>query len=396
MSTLLLLTESFPLGGISERAFIEPELRALARAFGRVILVPAVDRGEPLPLPPGCEVNRAVVSSPFMRCKWLRPLLSPALSFRWLAESPSYSLAAAAVAQALRPLLRELRGPVLGYSFWFDFGASALALAGIPFVSRAHGHDIRMTKAPRLRQYTLSRSLGLYAASACGAGELSRRFPDCSSRISFAHLGVPLPRQEALPPSGGKTLRFLSCSRAVPLKRVGLTIRLLRALAVARPGWQIHLTHIGGDPSDTAPLSRLAAAEDPVFGVQRNFTATFTGTLPHDRVVDAMATGKFDWFIHTSAAEGGVPIALLEAMSLAIPPVATDAGGVSEVLTDECGILLPLNPEPEEFVMAMAPYIDSPLRRRACAEASREAVTSAFDAASLRDSWAATLLSLAK
>jgi glycosyltransferase involved in cell wall biosynthesis len=51
--------------------------------------------------------------------------------------------------------------------------------------------------------------------------------------------------------------------------------------------------------------------------------------------------GLFDIFCLTSLHEG-IPMALLEAMSLGLPIVATQVGGVKEVIHDnECGLLVP-------------------------------------------------------
>ena len=54
----------------------------------------------------------------------------------------------------------------------------------------------------------------------------------------------------------------------------------------------------------------------------------------------------FDVFLLTSVAEG-TPVVILEAISIEIPVVATDVGGVSEqVINGETGILVPpKNPE---------------------------------------------------
>lgn len=68
----------------------------------------------------------------------------------------------------------------------------------------------------------------------------------------------------------------------------------------------------------------------------------FTGMI--ENVVPMLSL--FDVFLLTSVAEG-TPIAILEAMSMEIPVVATDVGGVSEqVINGETGILVPpKNPE---------------------------------------------------
>jgi len=76
-----------------------------------------------------------------------------------------------------------------------------------------------------------------------------------------------------------------------------------------------------------------------------------------------------DIFALTSRHEG-LPIALLEAMALGVPPVATRVGGIPEVVTDGVdGILLPPG-DPDAFAAAFAGLADDAARRRQVGEAA--------------------------
>lgn len=399
MANLILVTESYPLGSLTETAFVEPELNDLLGQFDRVILVPIMDRGTCHPLPEGVEVSRCVIDSGIMTKKWKRLLnlnLSPGLF-----EAPAYAVACSSIAAAIREMVtREKLDPAktLGYSFWFDLGAVALMnlkrMTGIRFISRAHGYDVRMNKAPKLRLATLKASEGVWTVSRQGADELKEKFPSAADKISTAYLGVDIPEETAMPPVRAfKNLSFISCSRVAPEKRVDYNISFLRALAVARPDYEIRLTHLGGSPEEIEHLKELAEQSDPIFGTQPNFKAQFAGNLPHQQVIEILINGQYDWFILLSTIEG-LPVALMEAMSLGIPPIITDAGGSAEAVDDDCGIVLPLDPEPEQFVRGIAPYIDTPARHDACAIASREKIKTHFNAKTLRKEWAAMLRQL--
>lgn len=399
MSNLILVTESYPLGALTEAAFIEPELNDLLEQFDRVILVPIMDRGTCHPLPEGIEVSRCVIDSGIMTRKWKR--FFKANIRPGFLEAPAYAIACSSIASAIRDMVnREKLDPdkTLGYSFWFDLGAVALMnlkrLTGIRFVSRAHGYDVRMNKAPKLRLDAIKASEGVWAVSRHGENELKEKFPSVADKISTACLGVNIPEETAVPPSSAfKKLSFISCSRVAPEKRVDYNIRFLRALAVARPDYEIRLTHLGGSTEEIERLGELAGKPDPIFGVQPNFKAQFSGNLPHPQVIDIMINGQYDWYILLSTVEG-LPVAMMEAMSLGIPPVITDAGGSTEAVDDECGIVLPLHPEPEQFVRGIAPYIDTPARHDACSVASRRKIKTHFNSAILRKEWAIMLRQL--
>jgi glycosyltransferase involved in cell wall biosynthesis len=75
----------------------------------------------------------------------------------------------------------------------------------------------------------------------------------------------------------------------------------------------------------------------------------------------------------------GIALVLYEAMSMGVVPVATDVGGQNELVTPDCGVLLPFN---ERLVDAMVEALDAlltdePLRRR-LASAGRKRVEERF------------------
>ncbi len=45
MATALLITESYPLGGLTEEAFVLPEIKALGEVFDKVVVAPVTRRG---------------------------------------------------------------------------------------------------------------------------------------------------------------------------------------------------------------------------------------------------------------------------------------------------------------------------------------------------------------
>lgn len=106
-----------------------------------------------------------------------------------------------------------------------------------------------------------------------------------------------------------------------------------------------------------ARLRDMMAADDTL----PNFEAELTGALSNRKVQERYLSESVDWNIMLSASEG-LPVALCESLSYGVPVIATDVGGIAELIDDSCGILLPENPEKEEFVRGIAPYLDSDYR----------------------------------
>ncbi len=75
----------------------------------------------------------------------------------------------------------------------------------------------------------------------------------------------------------------------------------------------------------------------------------------------------------------GMPRALMEAMSLGIPAVATDVGGTSEVLRHSRDGVLVGYGDVDAMANAIASLASDPIRRRNLGESARQRIRSAFD-----------------
>jgi len=84
-----------------------------------------------------------------------------------------------------------------------------------------------------------------------------------------------------------------------------------------------------------------------------------------------------DFYMMTSEFEG-LPIALLEAMSMQLPIISTDAGGIKEVIrNEEEGYLVPVN-EPEKLLAPALELANDQTKRRIMGEKARRRVEEAF------------------
>ena len=77
-----------------------------------------------------------------------------------------------------------------------------------------------------------------------------------------------------------------------------------------------------------------------------------------------------DVFINASETEG-TPVAVMEAVSCAIPVIATSVGGNKEIVGESNGILLDENPSPQCIADSIFKLLDDPKMTRGMREGSR-------------------------
>jgi glycosyltransferase involved in cell wall biosynthesis len=116
---------------------------------------------------------------------------------------------------------------------------------------------------------------------------------------------------------------------------------------------------------------------------QRGTAARFLGE--REDIADLLAA--CDGFVQSSVVEG-LPMALLEAASSALPCVAADAGGVSEIILHERTGYLVAPGNPDALAAAMSGVMNLPeIERQRIGMAAREHVQARFDLAVVIAQW---------
>jgi glycosyltransferase involved in cell wall biosynthesis len=150
--------------------------------------------------------------------------------------------------------------------------------------------------------------------------------------------------------------RIITIARLVKLKRVDLIIE-----AVAQVP-DVELVIVGDGP-ERAALSRLTNE------LRVNGRVRFTGQVPHSEISDLLTHCHL--FVLASTYEG-LPHAVLEALSVGLPVVATRAGGTPEVVIDGVnGRLVPSN-DRQSLVDALRTLIEDPHDRARLAEGAAQ------------------------
>lgn len=401
-STLVLVTDSFPFGGFTEENFVVPELKALSSCFSRVIIMPTTRIGERLScvFPENVEVDSTWIEHPDWTQKWrrIRFMFRPSVlrSNKRFADL-TYAAAAHAFSGVIERWIKSRQldlNDTLFYTFWFDFPTAALSMLsekiGLRYVSRAHSHDIYSNRASLLRRQAVAMSQWIFSVGEAGCDYLKREMPESADKISMVRLGSIKSNPENLSEchsADENKLTFLSVARVDEKKRVDLNYRLLRALAIGRPSTIIRWIHIGDGPF-MPQLRRIVSVDCP-----KNLKIELKGALRNEYVQKQYTEEPIDWTMLLSEGEG-LPIAVCESLSYGVPVVATMVSGTNEIVDDDCGLPLPADPEPEEFVRGILPYLDSQIRFHALRQGAYAHWQANFDAAKLRPEFARTLQSL--
>jgi glycosyltransferase involved in cell wall biosynthesis len=118
------------------------------------------------------------------------------------------------------------------------------------------------------------------------------------------------------------------------------------------------------------------------------------GHVPNPAILGFYRNVSVTAFLNVSASEGGVPVAMMEAASVAIPLIATNVGGNPEIVSSSTGVLLEGNPSADSIVRAIetlaGPDVD------AYRSNAHELWRTRFDASVLSWAFAARLAALGR
>lgn len=276
----------------------------------------------------------------------------------------------------MRDVIGELEKAEVAYFYWGDKSAliipfvkrkmrrkNAAKSRRLPkFVVRFHGSDLYEHAKGYLpfRQILYPSVDYAVPISRNGAEYIESNYPYALPKnIVVYRLGSINPFAEREVSGRRNVFRIVSCSNVIELKRVSLIARALGELGrelesvielAEHKMDAICWTHIGDGPL-LKEVKRQCAYFPPFIKVE------FKGALPHEEVLEYYHHTGAELFIQVSRSEG-VPVSIMEALSFGIPVVATNVGGVGEIVEEECGTLLPANVSALEIKEAIIKYIN--------------------------------------
>jgi colanic acid/amylovoran biosynthesis glycosyltransferase len=219
-------------------------------------------------------------------------------------------------------------------------------VSGIPWSFTAHRWDISENNLVRkkVRAATFARVIDVR-----GARELATLVGRQLHDLPLIHMGVPLPPpgrvRERKPRS---PLRVLLGARFDEFKGHRYALEAVARLEAV--GVDVSLQCAGDGPLK-ATIERYSDA----LGVSKR--VHFPGFIDHQELLKQLRDGHWDVAllpsIETRESREGIPVFLIEAMAAGVPVVATDTGGISELLGRGAGMLIPQR-DPGAIAQALA------------------------------------------
>lgn len=197
---------------------------------------------------------------------------------------------------------------------------------------------------------------------------------EAADKLHIIHCGVDGSRyaDRSLEPADAATdeFRLAFVARLDHVKGVGELLEAIAVLADDMPGLRLDLAGDGPGRADYEKLAAKLGIADRV---------VFHGYVNQTGVAELLATA--DAYVLPSFAEG-VPVGLMEAQVSGLPVIATQVGGVSELVIDgETGFVCRPG-DRRQLAERIAQLAADPERRRRMGAAGRSRVIKDFDSAS--------------
>lgn len=231
------------------------------------------------------------------------------------------------------------------YSYWYNDRVLAMTMhrdeyPALRIMARAHGYDlfderVEGTLRQPFKKIMDSQIDHIMFVSNYNLNYYTKKVGTVNSKkYSVQRIGAPEADKFPEIIDRRKIFRLVSCSNLIKLKRVPLIIDALRLIEDIKIEW-IHF----GSGSDAKEVEEYAqnSLQD-----KRNIQFHFKGYVPRDEIYNYYASSFVHCFINVSETEGS-PVSIQEALAFGIPVIATDVGGVSEMIEGN-GCLLAADP----------------------------------------------------
>lgn len=348
--TLFFLTDNYPYG--HGEPFIENEINILADNFKKVIIISKniLDK-QTRSVPKNCEVYRISkdykkIVSVLLDKYYIHDLLRniDIKNMKKIFSFQFYSKLIELKITELIKLYKIEKSDIILYSYWFYNGAyagSVLKRKDIVYkvISRAHRYDLYLEENYQpLKNIILSNLSHLIACSKEGTEYLKNKYPEYATKIKYSYLGTNN-TDEFKPKQKNKVI--LSCSYIVKVKRVELIVDALSKLHDNDITWY----HIGSGvlEKDVNEAARVKL---------KNIKYKFLGQLSNKQVLKFYKDNNILCLVNVSSSEG-LPVSMMEAQSFGIPIIATNVGGVSEIVNEKTGYLLAANPDSDDILQSI-------------------------------------------
>lgn len=174
------------------------------------------------------------------------------------------------------------------------------------------------------------------------------------NKIQVSRIGV-LGEENLSEYNFSKPLMLVSCSGVIPLKRLDYIIDSLGLIDDSL----VHWVHFGDGPE----FSSICKYADLKLKEKNNISYDFKGHFANEELRSFYKNNRIDLFINLSQYEG-VPVSIMEAFSFGIPAIATNVGGVNEMVNESNGFLIDVEKAPATVAAIISQYYHSDVKKK--------------------------------
>ena len=251
----------------------------------------------------------------------------------------------------------------------------AASLAGVPFSFTLHGPGVFFDANVWRLDAKIERAAFVSCISWFARSQAQLlSSAESASKLHIVHCGVDPARYTdrssvPAPDDNNGVVRLAFVARLDHVKGVGELLEAVAALVDDYPGLRVDLAGDGPGRSRYEALARSLDLDDRV---------TFHGYVNQTAVAELLSSA--DVYVLPSFAEG-VPVGLMEAQASGLPVIATQVGGVSELVVDEETGFVCRPGDRDQLTRRIAVLAGDPELRRRMGAAGRARVVADFDSA---------------
>lgn len=239
-------------------------------------------------------------------------------------------------AKKLAPIFNSQDQKHLVYTYWFTqwtliFSIINSKQKNISLYTRIHGMDVYEDQHADkgfffpFRYFQAKQIKKVIAISENGRDHLLKVSPQFNHKVEVNRLGV---LHHGINPNNSEgEFVLVSCSSFQSYKRVHLILEILKKIY-----FPIRWIHFGD--SEERKL-----VEKTFNDIPSNVTIDLMGYVSNTSLMEFYRKNHVDLFINVSETEG-IPVSIMEAMSFGIPCIATNVGGVNEIVNNTNGFLV--------------------------------------------------------
>ena len=242
------------------------------------------------------------------------------------------------------------------YSFWLSFDAYACAKikeerTDVKFITRAHAFEIQLNRNPcnpfLMKDFTckLADTIAFISNDSLNCFKNYYTYPLENAKVLY--LGSTKADAGFVERGKDSVLTILTCSSMVLVKRLD---RLILVLSKWNES-DIHWIHIGDGP-EREKIKKMAS---DLLDSNNKISYEFLGNLENKIVHQVLRREDINLFVNVSDSEG-VPVSIMEAMSVGLPVVAPGICGIPELIDDNCGFLFSIDHAEEEILQTLKEY----------------------------------------